>query len=241
MKEQVKVFIIEDDPMVLEVNKQFVEKVDGFQVIGDARDGREAVDKVVKTHPDLILLDIFMPVKDGVEVIQQLRAQQVQADIIVITAANDKETLRTMLHNGVVDYIIKPFKFERLQKALQNYRTYVRKLSSKQALNQQQIDSFSPLLLSTDRKHCKNQAHLLSIDELPKGLNEQTLKQIISFLQKQSTSISAEEAADGIGIARVTARRYLDFLQRTGKVEIDLRYGEVGRPVNRYFLVGDER
>ncbi|WP_370521699.1 response regulator [Virgibacillus sp. MSP4-1] len=240
MKDPIKVFIIEDDPMVLEVNRQFVERIDEFVVTGAAKDGNEAVKKIGQEEPDLILLDIFMPVKNGMEVIKQLRICQYQTDIIVITAANDKETLRTMLHNGAIDYIIKPFTFERLQKALHNYRAYVRNLSGEQLLNQNQIDAFSPLLSSSDRNTSYAQMSSSIDDQLPKGLNKQTLKQILAFLKRQASSVSAEETADGIGIARVTARRYLDYLQRNEKVEMDLRYGEVGRPVNRYILIDGE-
>jgi two-component system response regulator DctR len=53
-------------------------------------------------------------------------------------------------------------------------------------------------------------------------------------LLKEGTALSAEEVAEGVGLARVTARRYLDFLEKSGRVILELQYGSVGRPVNRY-------
>ncbi len=70
--------------------------------------------------------------------------------------------------------------------------------------------------------------------DLPKGLNQQTLNQITQFMKSQAAPLSAEEAAEGIGIARVTARRYLDYLQKTEQVKIIIEYGSIGRPINRY-------
>ncbi|MFP3339069.1 FaeA/PapI family transcriptional regulator, partial [Micrococcus sp. SIMBA_131] len=77
----------------------------------------------------------------------------------------------------------------------------------------------------------------ITTHQIPKGLNHQTMKQIILYIDKQAKPLSAEEAADGIGIARVTARRYLDYLQKSGKVQLDIQYGGVGRPLNRYSLL----
>jgi two-component system, CitB family, response regulator DctR len=69
---------------------------------------------------------------------------------------------------------------------------------------------------------------------LPKGLNANTLVKITEFISSKRSPVSAEEVAEMIGIARVTARRYLDYLEKEGKVKIHVQYGGVGRPVNRY-------
>jgi two-component system response regulator DctR len=89
-------------------------------------------------------------------------------------------------------------------------------------MNQNEIDS---LALSRGQQ----------LDEgVPKGLNEITLKQVYLFLLKEGGALSAEEVAEGVGLARVTARRYLDFLEKSNRVVLELQYGSVGRPVNRY-------
>ncbi|GAW91084.1 cache domain-containing protein [Calderihabitans maritimus] len=71
-------------------------------------------------------------------------------------------------------------------------------------------------------------------DELPKGLNEVTLRQILAFLESKDIAMSAEEVGEGVNLTRVTARRYLEYLEKNGHVEVELKYGTVGRPVKLY-------
>ncbi|KAB2336018.1 response regulator [Cytobacillus depressus] len=225
----ITVLIIEDDPMVQEVNKQFVMKMEGFKVIGAASNGVEGLEKIQELSPDVVILDVYMPEQDGLETLQQIRSQQESVDVIMVTAANDHETVKMALQNGAFDYIIKPFKFDRIQKALEKYKIYHSKFKNERSLSQQQLDEFlhSP---SAPKK-------LNNVNELPKGLNEVTYKQIISYLREQELAKSSEEVADGVGIARVTARRYLDYLVKLGDIKIELKYGGVGRPVNRYSII----
>lgn len=225
----INVLLIEDDPMVQEVNRQFLEQIDGFQIIATANNGVEGIEKMKAYKPDLVLLDIFMPSLDGIETLLQIRKQQEDVDVIVITAANDQRTIRKMVHNGAIDYIIKPFKFERIKQALEKYRSYRMKLKDDSALSQQQLDE---LFFQSEANNVQPSKQ----EQLPKGLNETTLTQIISYLIIQSQPQSAEEVACGVGLARVTARRYLDYLKTTGDILLDIQYGGIGRPVNRYIM-----
>lgn len=223
---EIKVLLIEDDPMVLEINKAFIEKVKRFKVIDTASNGTEGLKRIRKHKPDLVVLDIYMPEQDGIETLQQIRAEKIQVDVIIITAANDLETIRSMMQNGAFDYIIKPFTFERIEKALNKYRTYHSTVSPSGTVTQKDLDN----LFYSEIRDVPVTA------ELPKGLNELTLKQIASFIKSQIEAKSAEEVAEGIGIARVTARRYLEYLVKNGTIQMDIQYGTVGRPVNRYLL-----
>lgn len=223
---EIKVLLIEDDPMVQEINKAFIEKVKGFKVISTASNGTDGLEQVRKLKPDLVVLDIYMPGQDGIKTLQQIRAEKIQVDVVVITAANDLETIRSMLQNGAFDYIIKPFNYERIQKALEKYKAFHSTISPSGSVTQKDLDD---LFFSEQR------VVALSA-ELPKGLNELTLKQIEGFLQNQTEAKSAEEVAEGIGIARVTARRYLDYLVKKNSIQMDIQYGTIGRPVNRYIL-----
>ncbi|MBN8235258.1 response regulator [Halobacillus kuroshimensis] len=220
--ETLEVLLIEDDPMVQEVNRQFIEKVPPYKVQAIASNGKEGVALASRHNPQLIVIDVYMPELDGVETLKELRANGVQADVIAITASKEKETIRTMYQYGVIDYIIKPFKFERLQHALEKYRTYRTAVIGNGELSQTQLDELFESTVPAENK------------VLPKGLNEQTLKQVVHVLKSSPHPLSAEEAAEAIGAARVTARRYLEYLQKEGSVVIDIQYGTVGRPVNRY-------
>ena len=69
---------------------------------------------------------------------------------------------------------------------------------------------------------------------LPKGFSAETLRLVEAALQRETGDVSAAEAAGLLGISRVSARRYLEHLAEAGRVEVSLRYGEVGRPERRY-------
>jgi len=219
---QIGVVIVEDDPMVVEVNRGFVSAVPGFRVAGVARSGKEAVEMIREERPDLVLLDIYLPDMDGVTTLQEIRRLGLPTDVIVVTAAQDAETIQNVFRYGAIDYIVKPFKFGRLKSALNCYATLYNRFRRQALMNQAEIDS---LALSRGQQ----------LEEgVPKGLNEITLKQVYLYLLKEDVALSAEEVAEGVGLARVTARRYLDYLEKSGKVVLELQYGSVGRPVNRY-------
>ncbi|NBI27780.1 response regulator [Chengkuizengella marina] len=230
MPDQMSVLLIEDDPMVQEVNKQFIQKVEGYYVVDTANNGEEGLKKIKKYKPDLVVLDIFMPKVDGLELLYQIRAQKEEVDIIVITAANDKKTIRTMLQNGAIDYIIKPFKFDRIQQALHHFQAYKSKLSN-ESISQVQLDQ-----VFFSKENSSSQQIVNNEIELPKGLNKSTLDLIEQYLYKQNSSKSAEEVAEGVGVARVTSRRYLEYLKAANKIELDVQYGGVGRPINRFIM-----
>lgn len=225
MTKTIRVLMIEDDPMVQEVNKEFIASVDGFVIEAIASNGEEGLQKAKAILPDLIILDVFMPKKDGIKTLQELRRLKINADVIVISAAKDKETIKMMLQNGARDYILKPFKFTRIKQALEKYRQYRESLIEEGTMSQEQLD----MLLYAEQAIQRDEV-------LPKGLNEFTLKEVVTFMQSQQEPKSAEEVAKAIGIARVTARRYLDYLEKTGIIKLDVMYGGVGRPVNRYVL-----
>lgn len=216
------IVIVEDDPMVLEVNKQYIEAVGGFRVLGTAGHAAEGLELVRRLRPHLLLLDIFLPDQKGIEVLQEIRRLELPTDVLLVTAARDVETIQQGFRYGIVDYIVKPFRFERIKSSLESYRDMYYRLQGKEALDQAEIDDMG---LGKVR---------IVEETLPKGLTETTLKQVFLLLVKGKKSYSAEEVASEVGLSRVTARRYLEYLEKTGKAELELQYGSVGRPVNRY-------
>ncbi len=217
------VYIVEDDPMVLEVNKNFLNKLVNFKLIGDSQTGEQAFKQITMLKPDLVLLDMYLPDISGIDLFLKLRNERIPCDVIMITAARDAKTVQEALRMGAVDYLVKPFRFERFEKALQNYYQTSRKISSSSTLAQEEIDQ----LLGNENEQ---------ITSLPKGLNDITMKQILDGLLEIDDPITSEQLAQNVGMARVTVRKYLDFLANKGKVHIDLRYGSVGRPTKYYSL-----
>ncbi|WP_269084357.1 response regulator [Brevibacillus choshinensis] len=235
MNDFIRVVVIEDDPMVQEINTQFIERVPGFQVVGVAANGAEGVKLVAELIPDLVMMDVFMPVQDGIKALVELRVRDQAVDVIVITAAKDKPTIQSMLRNGAMDYIIKPFAFERIQQSLESYRQYRQQIALDGTASQEEVDQL--LFRKSIEKPSKPVEPVRETEALPKGLHAVTLDQIERHLEKENKSLSAEEVAERVGIARVTARRYLDYLEKVGKVRLDVSYGGIGRPTNRYMRV----
>ncbi|WP_082389357.1 response regulator [Lysinibacillus sp. ZYM-1] len=229
---QIKVLLIEDDPMVREVNRQFIEKVEHFQVIGQASNGLDGVMQIRQHQPDLVFMDIFMPEQDGITSLRKIRELDLPVDVITVTAANDMDTVKQVLHLGVFDYIMKPFSFERVKGTLENYLRFKKQTQTERELTQGELDQ---LFHYRDGQSQLEPSALLQTEKnLPKGFNRTTLEKVVHFLQSVDGA-SAEEVASGIGIARVTARRYLDYLEKQEEITMDVHYGGIGRPINYYF------
>ncbi len=113
-----KVLIVEDDPMVAMINEQYIGRNKKFCVAGKCKDGKGALEFLENNEVDLLILDVFMPYMDGFETLRQIRKKQISVDVIMVTAANDRESLEEALHLGIVDYLVKPFTFERFCMAL---------------------------------------------------------------------------------------------------------------------------
>lgn len=220
----IRVMIVEDDPMVAEINKRYLEKLSGFELVAMARTVNEAILMVEKLKMDLILLDIFMPGKQGIELLAYLRAYELDTDVIVISAASDIERIKKTLRYGVVDYLIKPFEFNRFSKALTTYKEHSRFIQMKNVTCQEVLDQqfFHP-------------EGKFQVEELPKGLSKDTFKHIWEALQKlKSGPFSTEDVVKLTGLSRVSVRKYLNFLSEFEILDIKVIYGAVGRPVYQH-------
>ena len=223
----IRVLIVEDDPMVADINKKYTEAIEGYVVTGIACTGSEALAQIDKVGPDLVILDIYLPDMNGVDILAALRRGEKQLDVIMITAADDKATVSKVIRHGVVAYITKPFKFARYRAVLEAFRNLRLELGQKKHLAQEDIDRLTAMGLGR-----MEQEH----EELPKNYHAQTKSLIVHFLIDQPHSQSAEQVAASVGISRVTARRYLEYLVEQGKVERTLDYLTVGRPIHRFRL-----
>lgn len=223
----IKVLIVEDDPMVAKFNRHYLEQVPGFEYVGCAATGDEALILLEEQQVDLILLDIYMPRVSGLQLLSVLREQGSKVDIIVISAASDNASIRKALQNGAVDYLIKPFEFARFQAALSAYREDY-KLMHKEHLSQEQLDKLLRHSLGTEEER-------FAVLPLPKGLAEGTLESIWSTINRlESPVFSTEDISSHAPISRISVRKYLAFLTEAGILEMELSYGAVGRPVYMY-------
>lgn len=224
MDTPIGVVILEDDPMVLELHRQYIARVRNFSLLGCAADGEAGLKLIGRRRPHLAVVDIYMPGLSGLELLKNIRKQGWNTDVILVTAAHDSESVQQGIQYGAIDYIIKPFTFARFKKALERYREYFTKLrTGDKAVSQQDIDTL------------KADAGLTgSRNNLPKGLQRTTLEVIVELLRHTSGYFTAREIAITLGISRITVKRYLNFLLEGGCLEETLVYGPVGRPQQKF-------
>lgn len=218
-----QVLIVEDDPMVAMINEQYVGRNKQFQVVGKCKDGKSALEFLEKQEVDLIVLDAFMPYMDGFEALRQIRKKQISVDIIMVTAANDRESLEEALHLGIIDYLVKPFTYERFQMALEKYIAQTGALKQIETLNQKNID----FIIEHSRKKG---------DEIhPKGIQKNTQDLILEYLKENpDTWFTGDEIAEKIGLTGVTVRRYMNYFTESGLVVSEMNYETGGRPCMKY-------
>ncbi len=216
------VLVVDDDFMVAEIHRRFVDAVEGFRAVGVARTGADALTAAQDLRPDLILLDVYLPDMTGLEVLRRLRSAGEAVGVIMITAARELDTVSGALHGGAADYLIKPFEFPQLRAKLEAFAARAEALLSDRGADQSLIDSlFGAPGAGAPRRQV-----------LPKGLGAET-GQLVLDAVRGAGEVSAAECADLVGISRVSARRYLEHYLQTGALELRLQYG-VGRPERRY-------
>lgn len=216
----IRVLIVEDDPMVADINTQYIQRVEGFEVVGWVKNGQLAMEFMKKEHIDLLILDVYMPKLDGLELLKLLRSRHSQIDIIFVTAAKEKNIIDQGLKLGAVDYLIKPFKFDRIKIALDKYRKRYELFQVEDEINQRDLDKIF---------------ELKSEVKLPKGIHPHTLTLIKEYIATADMEIEARELAEELDISSVTARHYLDYLVEINTLTKDLKYGAVGRPNYIYY------
>ena len=217
-----EVLVVDDDFMVAEIHRRFVDKTPGFTTVGVARTAAEALESVRTEHPDLVLLDVYLPDMSGLDVLQRLRAEGNAVGVIMITAAREIDTVSRALHGGASDYLVKPFDYTQLQEKLENFRRRARALESQSGADQSLIDS----LFGGKGKNPEP-------SRLPKGLSAETGRLVLDILRSKG-ELSSTECAELAGLSRVSVRRYLEHYLSEGLLEVRLEYGGAGRPVRRY-------
>ncbi|MGW9479821.1 response regulator transcription factor [Saccharomonospora azurea] len=223
----ISVLVVEDDPVAADAHRAFVERVSGFTVAGVVHSGGAAVRFCREHRVDLVLLDFYLPDTHGLAVCRALRATGAPIDVIAVTSARELSVVRGAVSAGVVQYLLKPFTFAALRDKLDSYARFRERVASPgEASGQADIDR----VLATLR----TPGH----GSTPKGMSTATLDAVTAVLAESTGGLSATAVAEATGVARVTARRYLEYLADHGFARRHPHYGTVGRPEVRYVSVG---
>lgn len=221
------VLVVEDEPVAAQAHTAYVERVPGFSVAATVGTSQAAMLALQEHHVDLVLLDMNLPDRHGLEVVRAMRAGGHQADVIALTSARDLEVVRAAVSLGVVQYVLKPFVFATLRDRLLAYRAYRDQLhGSAQVDTQAEVDEVVSGIRASGGA------------ALPKGMSEELLSRVSRALRESSAGASASELAERVGVSRVTARRYAEFLCESRRAVRRSRYTGSGRPEVEYTWVG---
>jgi len=225
----IRVMIIEDDPMVRDINTKFLQRVDGFQLIKATSNLTEAQSFMEKQKPDLILLDIYLPKENGIDFLKWLRAEEIKVDVILITADKTINRIQEAFRYGARDYLIKPFTLDRFEESLLKFKDRFYNFKKGNEIEQKELDKY--ISSGKDLTEEENNNNL----DLTKGLNRYTYDTVWQQVQQIGENYTTpEELGEILGIARVTCRKYLEYMNKEGKVQMLIEYGKIGRPQHKY-------
>lgn len=107
--------LIVDDAMIMRLRIREIAEQSGWEVVGEAATGQQAIEMYQSLKPSLVTMDIVMPILDGVEALRMIRSLDSKARICMVSAINQKEKLAECIQLGAIDFIVKPFDRARLQ------------------------------------------------------------------------------------------------------------------------------
>ncbi len=185
-----KVLIADDDPIIRLDLKQMLESL-GYDVVAEAEDGQQAVNFAREHKPDVCVLDVKMPVMDGIDAATIL-TEELIAPAILLTAYSDEELIRRANEAGVFGYLVKPFKPSDLSPAIEVAR-------SRYQQNQQLAKEVGTLQERLETRKVVEKAKGIMIEDL--GLTEAEAYRRIQT-QSMNARKSMKEVAEAIILAR---------------------------------------
>ncbi|WP_143463405.1 response regulator [Levilactobacillus enshiensis] len=226
-----KILIVEDDPMVRLINHKFLERVPALQAatIVECESAVAALALPDLDQYALILLDMYLPQLSGTAFLAELLKRQLHPQVIMMTAANDQQTLKEAVNYGVLDFLIKPFSFDRFAQAMAKF-TRLQVVDDKNTVSQRDLDSLfqgNTVVASPQEARQK---------DLPKGLAKLSLQRIVTVIRNRQAEFSNQDIADDTGLSRVSTKKYIDFLATIGFLSSRIVYQGSGRPLTKFSL-----
>lgn len=223
----IRAIVVDDDFMIAKMHGKFIGSQQGYELVALAYNYAEALAIVSESIPDLLLLDVYLPDRSGIELVRTIRSRNIPCDIILITAAKERDMVEEGFRLGVFDYLFKPFDLEHLQSTLNKYMQYRTHLSASNQLNQQSLDDLKKLRAPNSSPHD-------AAVQLHKGIDARTLDRIKHCLTDSKEFQTVEQISQRAGVSRSTVRNYLTYLVQDRIVEEFLQYGSIGRPQRLY-------
>ncbi|WP_088006884.1 response regulator [Indiicoccus explosivorum] len=225
----IRAAISEDDFRVAQIHEAFLNEIDGITVAGKAMNAAETLELLETGQVDLLLLDVFMPDRLGSDLLHEIRLKHPEVDIIMITAAQEKEFIRKAMNYGVFYYLIKPVQIDQFKQVIGQYKEKRRLLEGGEEIAREKImELFNQTAAAAEGVKIQQQ-------DLPTGINAITLEKVMELIRENADGLTSDNVGQQLGASRTTARRYLEYLVGQGMAKAESVYGIVGRPERKYF------
>lgn len=208
MSEPSKILVIDDEADIVYTIKEICEFA-GHEVI-TANEGLTGIELFKKHRPNLIIVDYHMPKYDGLLTVKKIRKIDDTVAILVLTVDERHEVLDKFMEVGATDFSVKPVKAPDL----------ISRINVNLRINAMQMQN-------------KKDKESVFVD---KGISVATLKMIEDYLITNNEEQTIKEISSGVALAYQTVHRYIQYLVDKNRVELVLKYGKVGRPLNYYKL-----
>jgi NarL family two-component system response regulator LiaR len=197
---RVRVLIVDDHAIVRKGIRALLSEVDGFEVVGEADNGQEALQRAEETHPDVILMDLLMPGMDGIEATRQITSRQPQTRILVLTSFAADNKVFPAIKAGAAGYLLKDSSPDDLMRAIR------------------QVHRGEPSLHPTiARKLLQEVAHPAELQPSPEALTAREME----VLRLIAQGLSNQEIADRISVSEPTVRAHVSRI--LGKLHLASR------------------
>lgn len=200
------ILVVDDHVLFREGITNIINRWDDFQVVGEASNGQEAVEKAIQILPDVVLMDISMPVMDGIQATIRIKREIPSTKVVILTMSEENDDLLAAIKNGATGYILKDTPSKRLHDQLRGLMRDEAPISGIMAAKI--LNEFTSIASSGDKVNA-------AIDQL----SERELK----ILEMVSKGMTNQEIADQLFLSENTIKKYisniLNKLQVNNRVE----------------------
>jgi len=211
-KNKIKVMVVDDHPLVRHGIKTVFEAYDDVLLVAEAENGREAIEKCGKYTPDIVLMDVIMPVLDGVEATTHLIKNWPNVKIIALTSFNNEDLIKKILKAGAVSYILKNISGAKLVKTIKD--VYKGKLV---------LSSQATKILLTELREPPDETIKLTDREkeilalIVEGLSNKQIAERL-YLSNSTVQFHVSNILSKLGVSKRTEAAYLALKQKLVKL-----------------------
>ena len=211
-KNKIKVMVVDDHPLVRHGIKTVLEAYDDILMVAEAENGKEAIEMCEKYRPDVVLMDMIMPILDGAEATSHLINRWPDIKVIALTSFNDRDLIKKSLEAGAINYILKNISGAKLVKTIKDA------YSGKSALSPYAIKVLLSELRETANekiKLTKREKEILAL--IVEGLSNKGIAKRL-FLSNSTVQFHVSNILSKLGVSKRTEAVYLALKQKLVKL-----------------------